>query len=97
MLHTINKSPYTNTSLESCLGFINEGDSVLLYEDGVLGAQAGSSVEPILKDFSKKCKIYVLSEDLKARGISNTLDFVELTDYSGFVDLVEKDKILAWL
>ena len=44
MLHTVNKSPFTNNSLESCLDCVADGAAVLLIEDGVYGALTGSTV-----------------------------------------------------
>ena len=35
MLHTVNKSPFDKSSLDTCLKFAKAGSSILLIEDGV--------------------------------------------------------------
>jgi len=37
-LHTVNKSPFDRSSLETCLRLAGKGNAVLLLEDGVYGA-----------------------------------------------------------
>jgi len=98
MLHTVNKSPYERNTLESCLNHVQEGDVVLLIEDGVYAALKGGRVAEVLSAV-KGVKICALSADVKARGLDGRLiDGVEVVDYGGFVDLVEQtDKTQAWL
>lgn len=98
MLHTVNKSPFQNTTLESCMRFISSGDVVLLIEDGVYGAMAGSAKSAVVEGAVKAgTEVYALSADLKARALTNVIDGVQITDYAGFVDLVEKHSTHAWL
>lgn len=98
MLHTVNKSPFQNGALESCLRFATSGDAILLIEDGVSAAMTGTSKVSLIEEAAKKTvEVYALSADLKARGIQNILPQVKITDYAGFVDLVEKHKTHAWL
>ncbi len=40
MLHTVNKSPFEKTSLDSCLRFAQEGSAILLLEDGVYALES---------------------------------------------------------
>jgi len=100
MLHTVNKSPFERNSLVSCLGFANQDQALLLYEDGIYAALQGTSVEPVMTEALKKLKIYVLTADLEARGmrIENVITGIQPIDYDGFVDLVVAHKpIQAWL
>lgn len=98
MLHTINKSPFQNSTLESCFRFASSEDVILLIEDGVYGAVAGSIKSSVVEEGLKAgTTVYALSADLKARAINNLIDGVQVTDYAGFVDLVEKNKIHSWL
>ncbi|MBF0357873.1 MAG: sulfurtransferase complex subunit TusB [Magnetococcales bacterium] len=98
MLHTVNKSPFQNNTLESCQKFITSGDIILLIEDGVYGAMAGSAKSAIVEGAIKSgTEVYALSSDLKARAITNLIDGVQITDYAGFVDFVEKHKTHSWL
>jgi len=98
-LYTVNKSPFEKNSLEQAIHFSADGASILLIEDGVYGAMAGTAVEGLVKGASGR-KFFALRSDVKARGISEDrlIDGVELVDYAGFVDLVEStDKVQAWL
>ena len=99
MLHTVNKSPFTNNSLESCLDCVVDGAAVLLIEDGVYGALNGSKVADKVKAAMGKVTVYALSADVKARGVADkVIDGIKLVDYAGFVDLtVENDKVQSWL
>jgi len=100
ILHTVNKSPFERNSLESCLKFANQGDPVLLFEDGVYGALKGTQTEGSLKAALTKQLLYVLGSDLAARGFAEdrVIDGIKVVDYAGFVDLAaENDKVQAWL
>ena len=99
-LHTVNKSPFEKSSLETCLRFSQAGSSVLLLEDAVYGALKGTAVEGLVSSALGDKKVYALGPDLKARGLDEgrVIDGVELVDYAGFVDLVEaNDKVQAWV
>lgn len=99
-LHTVNKSPYEKNSLDTCLKLSKAGSSILLLEDGVYGAMAGTAVEGLVATALADKKVYALGPDLKARGLdeSRLIDGVELVDYAGFVDLAESnDKVQAWV
>ncbi len=99
-LHTVNKSPFTNQSLLSCIAHAKAGDAVLMIEDGVYGAPAGTAVADALAARAGEVSIYVLGPDLAARGLDagRILDGVNAVDYAGFVDLAAKhDRAVAWL
>ncbi|MET0026837.1 MAG: sulfurtransferase complex subunit TusB [Candidatus Thiodiazotropha sp.] len=98
-LHTVNKSPFEKSSLESCLAHAKDGSAVLLYEDGIYGAVKGTSMADKVTALGG-VKFYVLGPDLKARGISEDklLAGVEIVDYAKFVDLAAtNDKVQAWV
>jgi tRNA 2-thiouridine synthesizing protein B len=100
ILHTVNKTPFERNALDSCLKLAKAGSSVLLFEDGVYAALKGTAAEAKLAAALDTVKVYVLSEDLKARGFSEerVIPGIKLTDYAGFVDLAaENDKVQAWL
>ena len=99
ILHTVNKSPFEKPALSSCLQHALPGSVVLLLEDGVYGARAGSAPADQLKN-ARDVRVCALGPDLAARGISPDVlaSGVEVLDYEGFVDLaVECDKVKAWL
>jgi tRNA 2-thiouridine synthesizing protein B len=98
-LHTVNKSPFEKSSLESCLGYAKEGNSVLLYEDAVYGAIKGTAIADKMSS-ATGVKFFVMGPDLKARGVSEDklMDGIEIVDYAGFVKLAaENDRVQAWV
>lgn len=99
-LHTVNKSPFEKTSLATCLEYVDAGSAVLLLEDGVYAALAGTSVEGPIKAALGSVKLYVLGPDLAARGFAEerVIPGINVVDYAGFVDLAaEHAKVQAWL
>ncbi|MDF1717910.1 MAG: sulfurtransferase complex subunit TusB [Sulfitobacter sp.] len=99
-LHTVNKSPFTNGALLSCLKHCKPGDAVLLIEDGVYGALAGSSVAGAVSDSLEDVTLYVLGGDASARGLDDgkVLSGAKTVGYDGFVDLVvDHARTQAWL
>lgn len=100
MLHIVNKSPFERNALSSCLGHALEGDSVLLIEDAVVGAIAGSAFADQLVAAMADKAIYVLGEDLAARGMqkNRVVEGIQIVDYAGFVDLTtDNEKTQSWL
>ncbi|MES9939949.1 MAG: sulfurtransferase complex subunit TusB [Candidatus Thiodiazotropha sp. 6PLUC2] len=98
-LHTVNKSPFEKSSMDSCLTYAKDGSSVLLYEDAIYGAIKGSSIADKVSAKSG-VSFYVLGPDLKARGVSEdkVIDGIEIVDYPKFVALAaENDKVQAWV
>ena len=99
-LHTVNKSPFATQTLLSCLGHCQEGDAVLMIEDGVYGALAGSGMSDLVRSRAGAISLYVLSADAAARGLAadKLLGEVKGVEYDGFVDLVtEHDRTQNWL
>ena len=99
-LHTVNTSPFERNALDSCLRLAAEGAAVLLFEDAVLGARAGTRIADKIKAAMPGLAIYALGPDLAARGIreDTLIDGIQVVDYPGFVELtVSHDKVQAWL
>lgn len=99
MLHTVNKSPFDNKTLETCLRFAKQGSAILLIEDGVYAAARDTAVAKQVQDALKRVTIYALKPDVEARGMQNrVMDGVRLVDYGGFVDLVtENNAVQSWI
>jgi len=100
MLHIVNKSPFERNALEACLGHAEKGSSVLLIEDGVYAAQAGTAKSDMVTGKAGDLAFYVLKEDLDARGIAEDRlsDGITVVDYGGVVDLaVEKGPTNSWM
>ncbi len=100
MLHTVNKSPFERNTLSSCLRLARTGSAVLLIEDGVYAAVAGTAVSERLTERMAELSFHVLGPDVAARGLGSAplIEGVQVVDYEGFVDLVaEHDATQAWL
>ena len=98
-LHTVNKSPFTNNALSSCLKVCAQHDAILLIEDGTYGALLSS---PLTGEFAALARngitIYALTADVKARGLAEKMmQGVQLADYDCFVQLtIEHDRVQSW-
>ena len=97
MLHTVNKSPFQTKTLEDSARFFQPGDVLLLLEDGVYACQKGTAQSTLVERILKDVEVHAIRADLKARGLTELVPGVQVTDYTGFVDLVEKHKIHSWL
>lgn len=98
-LHTVNQSPGLGSALESCLRLSRAGSGILLLEDGVLACLRHSQSAKIIEQAMTSRQIYVLGEDLTARGMpaDRVLDGVRIVSYAGFVDLCTRyGKVQAW-
>ncbi len=99
-LNIVNKSPFEKRSLDQCLSRIGSGDAVLLIEDAVVVALAGTSYESALNSAASDQKLYVLTPDIEARGLADkpVVDGFTQVDYKGFVALVtQHDRVHSWL
>lgn len=96
MLHTVNKSPFAHACLENCLRFLNSGDVILLLEDGVYAATRGTSKSTLVEQALANHAVYALQADVKARGLTELVEGVELADYDKFVELLEQHVSQAW-
>ncbi len=97
MLHTVNKSPFQNSALEDCLRVARQGDVILLLEDGVYAAAAGTARSALIEQAVQRHTVYAIEADVKARGLNNLLKEVRIASYGDFVDLVEQHPVHAWL
>lgn len=97
MLHTVNKSPFQNNSLENCLRLLQQDDVILLLEDGVYAAAAGTAKSSLIERVVKQHRVYAIEADLKARGLGRLIQGVQVAGYGDFVDLVERHPVHAWL
>ena len=99
VLHTVNKSPFASAALESCLSHLSDGAALLLIEDGVYAALAGSAVSERLATAARRHALYVLGPDLKARGLADRplVDGLQVVDYQDFVRLAaDHATVHAW-
>lgn len=94
LLHILNRSPATSDAYRQALTAMGPEDRLLLIEDGVQGAMTA-----LVEHFAEAAgRLYVLHDDLEARGLMPYLDAaVEVVDMAGFVTLTEQaDQTLSW-
>jgi len=77
---------------------LQEKSALLLYQDAVYLAIAGAKYNNQLNALAEKLVIYVIEEDLLARGLKNKLiNNINIINYSQFVELViQHDKTISW-
>ena len=100
MLHTVNKSPFERSALQSCLRLAADGATVLLLEDAVVAALDGTEHAAAVREAAGRLALCVLGPDLAARGLAaeRVLDGVAVVDYPKFVELAAThDSIQSWL
>jgi tRNA 2-thiouridine synthesizing protein B len=99
ILHTVNKSPFHDSTMSSCLAICSNQDSVIFIEDGVLGAINSSPLASNIEVLaSSGTRFYALHYDVFARGIAEKLlPNIKLVSYQDFVKLsVECKQIQSW-
>ena len=99
ILHLIQRSPFSSTTLTDCLSIIGKDDSILFMQDGVYALN-----HPILETVQHPR--YTLQDDVEARGLitnANTAGnskadtSIESIDYSKFVQLCTlHEKVISW-
>lgn len=93
-LHIVNRAPDAGRAVQQALSAMTTDDRLLLIEDGVQGA-----LPSLVDGFSGiEGRLYVLREDLEARGlVSRHDDRVTVVDVDGFVTLTEQaEQTLSW-
>lgn len=84
-LHTVNKSPLSDSCLKECLRVATAADSILLLEDGAYAADVHFS--HLFN--SIEATVFVLASDAKARGLNGRINNqITSIDDADFVDLV---------
>ena len=86
ILHTLKTSPFQTLALKSCLDILSDSDLLLLIEDGVIASSTHHDAFPQLQKLAFENRLFVLNDDLSARGITNKIG--KESNYDDFVDLV---------
>ncbi|MBO1518283.1 sulfurtransferase complex subunit TusB [Oceanisphaera pacifica] len=88
MLHTIKYSPFSHQTLNLALSQLQPEDSLLLWQDGVIAASVTGALpwQAPLQALASQGRLYVMQEDLAARGLSHKLG--ELISMADWVTLV---------
>jgi len=88
-LHTVNSSG----QLSDCTRFLEDGDALLLIEDGVY-----SLVSDELNNLSESVTVYALHDDINARGLEKyAQDRSKTISYTEFIQLCcDHPKVINW-
>ena len=96
ILHTLNKPSSSESLCHQLSENISRTDSVILIEDGVYQI-IGLEHHSLGHWSSTANKIYALRDDVIARGVSITADYINYIDYAEFVSLtISHDKVISW-
>lgn len=90
-LHLIQESPFSSSALQECINILENGDAILLMQNGVYGAHHTLTN-------SASLNIFALKDDLTARGIMDkTPTHIKTISYDEFVELcIQYDKTISW-
>lgn len=95
MLHIVKSSPFSAPHLNECLNFVEGNDVILFIQDGVITTATMHQHALRLLALDSSIKLYTLTEDLKARGLSSQIG--SEVDYNGFVALTcEHAQLQTW-
>ena len=91
LLYQIKRSPYISRDLEHILPVAREGSHIMLYQDAVLAAAVTEENRLWLQRLTDVgVTVHALREDLSARGVTRVLEGIDVTDYAGWIDLVDQ-------
>lgn len=99
ILHTVNKSPTQHKAFWDCLAIANQGDKILLLEDGVYCALTSQPcTEAIEKAKKFNIEFYALQAHLETRGVEKHINTsINAIDYLDFVALcTQHTAIQSW-
>ncbi|ARN75524.1 sulfurtransferase complex subunit TusB [Oceanicoccus sagamiensis] len=97
ILHTVNKSPFSDSSFTDCLKFCRAGSSVLLIEDGVYAGKKATHYSELIENH-RDITFYALAVDVNARGLKQDISTnITLISDSEFVELtVTHHSVQSW-
>ncbi|XBC39182.1 MAG: sulfurtransferase complex subunit TusB [Buchnera aphidicola (Nurudea shiraii)] len=95
MLHILTRSPF-EVNMILLVNFLKSDDDIVVLQDGVIIAINGNVI--LNKFLSIPVKIYVLKNDINARGIQKKIsNKVYVINYSEFVLLtIKHNKQMSW-
>lgn len=99
MLHLVNYRFSGVGDVTRCFGRMESGACVLLIENGLYCARAGSAISAEIETQLAQFEVKVLQPDLEARGIdqSELIEGIDVIDDQGFVDLsITHGPVVSW-
>ena len=93
ILHKVSTSPFTDQNLLQCLKRIQPTDKLLLIQDAVYAMVKADVTDSLLTHG----QVYVLSEDMQARGLKIDKELYHAISYADFVTLtLECNQVISW-
>ena len=93
ILHKVATSPFTDSNLQQCLKHMQPTDKLLLIQDGVY-AMLNTGFAATLQSLTT---VYLLQEDVEARGLTIKNEIFQGVSYSEFVDLsLSCKQVISW-
>jgi tRNA 2-thiouridine synthesizing protein B len=93
ILHKISSSPFSHLALQHCLQRIYNTDGLLLTQDAVYAVMH----QTLHAKLAELHAVYVLKDDLEARGVRLENNNIQIITYAEFVELSLKyDNVISW-
>lgn len=93
ILHKISLSPFNHLALQQCLQRIHTDDGLLLTQDAVYAVID----KTLLAKLTALHGVYVLKDDIEARGVALENNNIQIITYVEFVELSLKyNKVINW-
>jgi tRNA 2-thiouridine synthesizing protein B len=93
ILHQVFTSPTRDHNLQHCFEHCQTGNGVLLLQDAVYAIQH-SLIDHLIK---KGVSVYILQNDLQARGLSQINPAIKLIDDKQWLALcLQYDNVMSW-
>ncbi len=95
LIHTVNQSPFTHPALNQCLRYFQQGDAIILFDNGTYAALCSQPLSQQLQ--TKPC--FAIEADLASRGLfqQDLISSIRFVDYPEFVELTAKyDLVQSW-
>lgn len=93
ILHKVSSSPFSHLALQHCLQRIHNTDGLLLTQDAVYATMH----QTLQAKLAEHHCVYVLKDDIEARGVKLENNHIQIITYAEFVELTLKyDKVISW-
>lgn len=93
ILHIFSDSPFASTQLIDSISRVGHQDKILLIQDAVYACQ-NQNITNALAEFDG---VYILDEDLKARGLKVKNSLYKPVNYTEFVALtLSCQRVISW-
>ena len=94
ILYKVNQSPFEHRALSQCLDRMTTQDSLLLMESACYAIVGKADIDHRLKSLKN---LYVIKDDLLARGLTSQLSNCQQIGYNDMVELcLSHTQVIAW-